>query len=125
MVTDSASGGIVIGRVQLVAVGRHHVSLIVEMKHSGPGVGGLAVGHLHLKEASSLDCQIQRIAGGVEIALRLDHLRRRRTRAQTDLQSRGDGGVLRGRSARHHQVLVDHVFELKTATAKPGGARVR
>ena len=99
-------------RIERIAVRRHHVSLVVEMEHARAGVAGLAAGHLHLKKPGSLDRQVQRIAGGVEVALHLDDLRRRRLRPQTNLQTGGDCGVLRRRRARHDQVLVDQVLEL-------------
>src|SRR5579863_7557130 len=112
-------------RIERIAVGRHHVSLVVEMKHSCPRVPGLAARHLHLKKTCSLDGQVKWITGGVEVALGLYNLRRSSARAQPDLQPRGDGGVLRCRRSRHDQVLVNQILKLQSPAAKARGARVR
>ena len=100
------------GRNDGIAVGRNDRSLIIQVKLPGARIGDRAVRSLHLKESRSLNRHIQRIVRLVHLALRIDHLGRRRLRSETDLQSCRHR-VLALRRARGHQVLVDHILKLQ------------
>src|SRR5262249_5196567 len=96
----------------------------IEVKSSSTCVGGFSVGQKHLEKSRALDRKVERVAGLAEVPLQLDDFGGGRARAQADLQSSNQRRLLRGCRAGHDEVLIDQVFELHAAAAKPCRARV-
>ena len=112
------------GRLKRIPIGGHHITLRILVKSAAARVGGLARRQQHLEKSLPFDGQIERVAGRTQVALQLNDLGRRRTRAQSNLQTRGHRGLLRGGRARHHHALVDQVLELHAAALKASRAGV-
>ena len=72
--SDGALAGIVIAGI-LIAARRHDLALRVELERAVARVGVAAVGHLHLEEALAVDREVERVAGLLQVALRVDALR--------------------------------------------------
>src|SRR6185437_12210031 len=110
--------------LDLITVLRDEVADVVEGEISGARIRDFAAWQEHLEEAGTLDREVEWVAGRVEIALPLDHLRGGGASAQTDLQAgRNDRLLSIGRAGRDH-TLVEQVFKLKATAAKAGGVGV-
>src|SRR5258708_21979046 len=111
-------------RLQLIALGIDDDASRIKMEGSGTGVGHFTAGKLNLKKSSSLHGEIQRIASLVVVSLLLNHFRRSGARTQTDLQTGGISGLLRGRCSRSHHILINQILKLQPTAAKSRGAGI-
>src|SRR5690606_32918411 len=112
-------------REQRVAAARDQDALVGDREAAVPGVRDLAARELDLEEAVALDREVERAAGRLDRALRVDALDRREPGAAADLD-RGDADRVRVADRdRSLDRLVEQVLEVRTATLEPGRVHVR
>ena len=124
MVMLVAEPGIVIAGCKLIAVRRHQIALCIRLERAGTRVADLPVRQKNLKKAAALNRKIQRIAGAAQVALDLHNFGVAGPRAEADLQTGSNGGLLRGRRTRHDFILINKVGELHAPRLKSGCAGV-
>src|SRR5271163_4588432 len=83
------------------------------MEGSGLGISQLTRRLQHLEESVSLNYHVQWIVGFRKVALRENDLVGDGSRAQSQLQSGGDDGVLGGGRTGLDQVLIQKILKLR------------
>jgi len=101
-----------------IAVGRHDLTLSIELHGARAGVGGLAVGQLHLEIAMPVDGHVQHIAGRIDGALLIDAIDGGRLDAGADLHARRHHGArIGGGGADAAEILIQKIAMLFEMTS--------
>lgn len=111
-------------RLDGIAVGGDEVAIAVQVEVACPRVSQLAAWHSNLEEAASLDDDIHRIFGALEVALAEDDLVGTGPRAKSELETRGDYSLGPGGGSGLNEVLVQQVLKLGTALLEAYGVGI-
>ena len=98
---------------QRIAVGRHQSVVRVALERAVARIADRAVRHLDAEKAVALDCNVQRMARGLQIALRENTLGRSEAIAETDLQSRRILGIRAALRSCRPKGLVQQIMKLR------------
>ncbi len=91
----------------------------IEMEAAAAGIGDLSGGREDLEISESLDGEVERVSGLLEVALRLQNLSGGGAGSEPNLHAGGDS-LLGGGSAGRDHVLVDEILKLDAAFAESG-----
>jgi hypothetical protein len=112
-------------RLYQIAFGGHDAALIVHLKRAVAGVAEGAVRHQDLEPAGALDCDVERVAGLRERALRHQPWRADGFHARADFDADWQNvAVIGGLRADALDVLVNEVLKLGALAFEAGGPHV-
>src|SRR6185312_15430215 len=112
-------------RLHQIAECIDHLALGVDLETAVARVGDLAGRHQDLEKAGTVNREIERVAGLLQAALRLDRLGRDDIGAGALLQTRGKHCRLRREGAGLRLVLIEQILEHRTHTLETRRVDVR
>jgi hypothetical protein len=107
-----------------ICVEFEQLALRIGLERAVAGIGGRTVRHLHLEKTVAVDRHVLRVAGLLQVALRVQTFGRDLLHAGAELDARGHLGLLGRVGARLTHGLIKQIFEHGARALEAIGADV-